>query len=448
MILPRQLHLGFGAFARAHVLRVIEAARQTSPDEMSDWGVIVARLNSGVGELDALDKAAGRYHVLEVDADRATPVPITCVAGSLHPARDGDEAIPAMIANPELRLITLTITEKGYHPDQPAPQVLLRGLRERRAQGLGGLTLLSCDNLPENGARLAKVIGDLARADDPDLADWIQIECRFPCSMVDRIVPAMTEAGYAELAETLGQSDPNGVLCEPFLQWVIEDDFAAPRPPLDAGGAQFTADIRPFEMMKLRMLNAAHTFLAHMGGLQGLPTIDACMREPALREAAQRLMLAEATPTLPPLPEIDLDAYAAALLARFENPRLAHRCTQIATDTSQKLPQRVLAPISWHIEHGSDAPLMTLCIAAWARWIERDDLPLSDPLAKQLKSCVSNGQIDLNALLAIKSVFPSELTTRQTVRTAIVRNLTALREQGVPSALTDIWAQPPQKVPQ
>ncbi|WP_138465614.1 mannitol dehydrogenase family protein [Poseidonocella sp. HB161398] len=422
---PRILHLGFGAFARAHPMVYLSEGLAKAG---GDWGVVAARLNSGVEAMDALDAADGRYHVAEADGEGVTLREIGVIAATRHPRRDGVDAIPDLIASAPMSVILLTITEKGYcarsggldrenagvvadlaSPEAPgtAIGVIVEGLARRRAAGLGGLTVLSCDNQPENGHLTRAVILEFAGARDPELAAWIGESCTFPCSMVDRIVPAMTEESYALLAGALGREDANGIVCEPFRQWVIEDSFAAGRPPFAAGGAELVADVRPFEEMKLRMLNGSHTMLACYGQLAGHVTVDDCMGDPALRETARKLMLAEQAPTLSVPESVDLGAYAAALLTRFANPRLRHRLDQIASDTSQKLPQRLLAPALAHLQKGEGWEVTALGIAAWIKLLA-EGRGSADPRKAELEAAVA-GEDPVAAVLALPGLVPAEL---------------------------------------
>lgn len=467
---PRWLHLGFGAFARAHPLLVLHRGLMADPS--GDWGVIVARLNSGQAELDALDQAGGLYHVIEADASGLRATQVGCVIGSCHPARDGAGALPGLIASADMAVISLTITEKGYclgaegldlnHPairadlqGEGAPRsaigVLVAGLAQRRAAGLCGLTLLACDNLSGNGRKLARAVLDYAGATDPALAGWIGAQCRFPCSMVDRIVPAMTPEAHERISAHLGRDDPAAVICEPFLQWVIEDDFATERPPLAADGALLVGDVEPYEEMKLRMLNGAHTFLALLGGQAGLATVDACMADPVFAAAVERFHRDEAAPSLPPLPGFDLAGYGAELRARFANPALRHRTEQIASDTSQKLPQRILAPIRWHLaERGTVPVLMALVLASWLCWLSgRGDqgaaLPFNDPEADALRARLAGlepGPELLRAYLDHYAAFAPDLAQDPRLYTALAEAHGALCARGVRETLATLLSEP------
>jgi len=450
----RLLHIGFGAFARAHVLRTLDAGNRARG---GDWGAIVARLSSGRADLDALDAAGGVYHVAEADDAGVTLHRVGCVLGSLHPDRDGADALPDRIAHPDLAAVTLTITEKGYcaaggaldrdnpaigaelagAPPRTAIGVLAEGLARRRAAGLGGLTLISCDNLPENGRLLETVLTEFAGRRNPALADWIAGTCTFPASMVDRIVPALDEGGRATLRAALGRDDPNGVVCEPFRQWVIEDRFAGPRPPLAEGGAQVVDDVRPFEAMKLRMLNGAHSFIAWLGLYSGHETVADAMRDPALAAAVRHLMLAEQVPTLPPLPCTDLTAYADALLARFANSRLRHATAQIATDSSQKVAQRILAPIGWHLDHGTRWDALALALAGWFALLRGTDaagrpVRFPDPLAPMLAAATKgpDGAAHVARMLALPRIVPPDLAARPGFADTVTDAYLRLRADG------------------
>lgn len=400
----RQLHIGFGAFARAHTVLYTDLAAQAAGES---WPVAVARLNSGAAGLTALDHAGG-YTVAEVDDTGARPHRVTSIARTIHPQRDGADALPDLIASADLSVITLTITEKGYglaggtldpsradvahdlaHPAAPrtAMGVLTLGLARRKQAQQGGLTVLSCDNLPGNGALTRHAVLAHAAAHDAahsdDLASWIERNCTFPSTMVDRIVPAMTDDSHQHLTRIIGVPDPGGILCEPFRQWVIEDRFAAARPPWQDAGAQIVPNVAPFEEMKLRMLNGAHSFLAYLGSLAGVETVAACMSDPVLRDGARALMIREQAPTLS-VPGVDLAGYAEALIARFANSQLHHRTGQIACDGSQKLPQRLLAPLADNLRAGRPAPLAALAIAGWMQVARDQGAALTDPMADHI----------------------------------------------------------------
>ncbi|WP_420334278.1 mannitol dehydrogenase family protein [Roseibium sp.] len=431
---PRILHLGFGAFAKAHVMVFHDDMLRQSA---GDWGVIAVRLHSGADELTQLDEAHGVYTVGEMSGEDLQLREIGCVAGTLHARRDGTAALLSRIADPGLSIVTLTITEKGYclsgnsldlahdgiqkdlaNPASPqtAIGIIAQGLAMRMAAGASGLTILSCDNLPANGDLCRKALLAYAGEFDTKLKEWIASNCRFPCSMVDRITPAMTEESQQKLDAALGRPDPNGILCEPFRQWVIEDSFAGKRPAWDLAGAQFVADVALFEEMKLRLLNGSHSFLAYLGALAGMETISDCMSEPSLKAAAKKLMLDEQAPTLQVPEGVDIARYADDLIDRFSNSALRHKTTQIASDGSQKLPQRLLAPVGDHLAQGRRWPLSAFAVAGWMHYCRGTSesgasLPLNDPLSEQIRSFADqfDGTDYVNSLLSLAPVFGEEL---------------------------------------
>lgn len=469
MLKPRILHFGFGAFARAFLCSILdETLDQAGPGEAADWGLVAVRLNSGAEELTALDATDRRFWVAAADDAGIAARRIDCLVATCHPARDGLPALFSHFVHPDLSIISLTITEKGYcsrsgaldtaHPgivaDLASPRqpgtaigVIVEGLRLRRDSGLAGVTVLPLDNLPHNGAVTRATIIGYAKALDEDLAVWIARHCTFPSTMVDRIVPALDEPSKQLLRE-IGSDDINGIVCEPFRQWVIEDDFVAKRPDIVRAGAQFVADVAPFEAMKLRMLNGSHSFLAYLGALAGKATISDCMADPLFAAAAGRLMTSEQAPTLSGLQGIDLKVYSDELLARFSNSRLKHRTTQIANDGSQKLPQRLLASIRWHLDAGKAFPLLALAVTGWMAYVRGSDeagqpLPVNDPMAPrfaEIIAAVPDGAGYVSAMLELSEVFPPELAADPLFRSAIFDSYCRLREQGVRASLTALFS--------
>ncbi|ASP34704.1 mannitol dehydrogenase family protein [Labrenzia sp. VG12] len=460
---PRLFHLGLGAFAKAHVLVFHdEMLRQTG----SDWGVVAARLHSGAKDLTLLDEASGLFAVGEMSGEDLALRQVGAILKTLHPQRDGMATLLAQIADPELAVITLTITEKGYclkngdldldhdgirqdlsSPDTPTTAIglIAQGLRLRQAAGLPGLTILSCDNLPSNGHLCQKAVSSYAAQLDPVLAKWIAETCRFPSSMVDRITPAMTEASHHQLSEALGHPDPNGILCEPFRQWVVEDAFAGDKPAWDLAGAEFVEDVAPYEELKLRLLNGSHSFLAYLGALAGFDTIAECMNSPVLKASARRLMLDEQAPTLKVPAGVDVNRYADALIARYANTALHHKTTQIASDGSQKLPQRLLASVCNHLQAGRSWPLTALAIAGWMHYCrghteDGTALPLNDPLADQIAALAarSEGRDFVDGILSLHEVFDADLPETPGFAETIHSAYELLQAHGVLASLSEI----------
>jgi len=298
------------------------------------------------------------------------------------------EAAAAALSAPAVRVATVTVTEKGYcltpstgaldreNPDLSAdlqgaspPRTLLGllalTLERRRQSGGAGLTLISCDNIPTNGVRLRAALLEFTAARSPALADWIHARVAFPCSMVDRIVPATTRRDVEEVSAMIGARDEAAVVGEPFRQWVIEDKFANDRPPWDLAGAQFVPDARPYELIKMRVLNAAQSTLSHQGAIVGHEFSFQAAADPVLSALTRRMLERETSATLPELAGMEVDAYIESSIARIRNAAIRHRCHQIGTDGSQKIAQRLIDPLRERIAAGRRADLLTLSIASW-----------------------------------------------------------------------------------
>ncbi len=392
------VHLGMGAFTRAHQAVLTEDAMAASGDV---WRIIGVSMRSA----RVRDQLAPQDHLFTVTS-KGEGAPVTrlvrCVGDAIVAPEHPDRVVAAL-ADPRTRVVTLTVTEKGYHlvpadADLPAllrtdavctvPQTvygfLAQGLARRRADGLPGLTILSCDNLSENGTRLRAMLLRVLAAGDPALADWCAEHCTFPNAMVDRIVPASQPADLDALEGRIGLRDEAAVFTEPFRQWVIEDSFAGPRPAWDAAGAQIVADVRPYETAKLRMLNGAHSALAYLGLAKGLELVSEAIADPEIGPLVTQLMREEAADSFTPAPEQDLAAYADSLIARFANPALPHRLAQIAMDGSQKIPQRWLATLADRQARGISSPAILRALAAWIVHVRGDNPHVSDPRAEQL----------------------------------------------------------------
>lgn len=400
------VHLGIGAFHRAHQAALFEAA--LAAGDMR-WGVTGVSLRSG-DVRDQLAPQDGLYTLLVRGGDEERAQVVGAVRQVLV-APENPQAVVGALASPDTHIVTLTITEKGYRLDRAsggllvgdpdvahdlaslasprtAPGLIVAGLMARRAARLEPLTVMSCDNLPHNGALLRDAVVAMARAHDPGLADWIAAEVAFPSTMIDRIVPATTPDDIAAMARRLGVEDRAMVKTEPFTQWVIEDRFSGARPDFAGLGAQLADRVAPWEDAKLRLLNGAHSAIAYLGGLAG----DEFVHQFTARDAGRRLIAMlwnEAQETLEPPAGLDIAAYRSALLDRFANPALQHRTRQIAMDGSQKLPQRLLQPLIERAAARKDSPALALAVAAWMRWqTGRTDhgerFAIDDPAADRL----------------------------------------------------------------
>ena len=451
------VHLGLGAFHRAHQATYTEDTLAQAP---GPWAILGADL-LGPDIRDRLRVQDNLYTVFEQgrDGNRARIVSIVkeVLVGPEDPA-----ALLDRMADPGVKIVSLTVTEKGYchdpatgalrtddagivhdlenaHAPRTAVGYLVRALERRRNAGTGPFTVMSCDNLPHNGRTVKGVVLAFAEAVDADLARWIENEVPFPCTMVDRIVPATTPDDIAAVTAHLGLSDEAPVVCEPFRQWVIEDTFIAGRPRWELAGAELVADVAPYEEMKLRILNGSHSALAYLGYLAGYATIDAAVADAAYARFARRLMDEEATPTLKVPAGTDITAYKDDVIERYANPNLKHRTWQIAMDGSQKLPQRLLNTARERLAQGGGCRCVALAVAAWMRYVSAIDeagrpIDVSDPLAARFKTIADanagNPGEYVRAMLEVEEVFGTDLPETPVFVAAVTEALEALYADG------------------
>lgn len=385
------VHFGIGAFHRAHQAWYTDLAMSAGE---RDWAICGVSLRSPA-VMAQLNPQHGLYTLTERSGSSADTRVIGAVREVLvadrHPRTIVDRA-----AAPECRLVSFTVTEKGYcrAPDGTLDlaqaergfyPLLADALTRRRDDGLPGLTLLSCDNLADNGRQLERLLGAFIAARRPDLATWFAAECACPNAMVDRIVPATTPEDLDSVQATLdGFRDEGAVFTERFSQWVIEDKFAGPRPRWENHGAQLVGNVAPYETAKLRMLNGAHSALAYLGLERGHTFVHQAIADPGLRPLVERLMRTEGATSFVAAPGQDLSAYADRLLERFADPALNHRLIQIAMDGSQKIPQRWLETLAFHQRHDTQCPAILAALAAWLRHVRGDARPVDDPWAERL----------------------------------------------------------------
>lgn len=391
------VHFGIGAFHRAHMAAYTDDAMAAGD---GDWRIAGVSLRSPA-VCEQMRSQDGLYTLIERSAQGGKARIIGAVADVLV-ASEERERLVAMLAAPATHIASFTITEKGYcrAPDgalDPALAdarsvyaYLAEAFARRRAAGLPGITLLSCDNLSGNGAQVQRLMGEYLERNAPELREWFAVECACPSTMIDRIVPATTDADRADIETLLGMRDEAVVVTEPFSQWVVEDAFAGPRPAWQAHGAQITSSVHAYETAKLRMLNGAHSALAYLGLLRGHEFVHQAVADPGLAPLIDRLMREEAASSLTPASGQDLDAYADALIERFKNPALNHRLIQIAMDGSQKIPQRWLETLAHHQHAGRACPAILAGIGAWLRHVRGDNAArwgaVDDPMSAILKA--------------------------------------------------------------
>ncbi len=387
------VHFGIGAFHRAHMAMYTDDAMAA---DVGDWGILGVSLRSASVAFQ-MNPQDGLYTVTERSVSGSKSRLIGGVKRVVLADFDSREVVDAIAAY-TTEIVSFTITEKGYGRasdgtldldsinDASIYPYLSGAFRQRKEFGLNGLTLLSCDNLANNGAQLKRLIGEYLTYAAPDLVDWFESECTCPSTMVDRIVPATTDSDRQEIEAMLGMRDYAAVVTEPFNQWVIEDNFVGLRPAWERHGAQITSNVHAYETAKLRMLNGAHSALAYLGLQRGHEFVHQAIADPALALIIDRLMRDEAATSLTPAPGQDLSAYADALTLRFKNPALNHRLIQIAMDGSQKIPQRWLDTLAFHQQQARQCPAILSGIAAWLRHMRGDNGPVDDPMAAILKA--------------------------------------------------------------
>lgn len=360
-----------------------------------------------------------------------------------------------------VQMITATVSEKGYHFDPQTggldtaqsdiqtdlanprfpvtlPGILAQGLEERRKVGAGPITLASCDNYRNNGQVLKSVVMDFARACYPDLPDWLAANASFPSSMVDGIVPKVHTEDHAALEERLGVADPGMVIAEDYMRWVIEDDFAGLRPPLDTVGVEVVDDAAPYEAMKLMLLNAPHSGVAYLGCLAGFHYIHQAVAHPTLRATVDRLLRHELLPLAESIAGPVAVDYGGMTLNRFANPNIEYRTLQVATDGSLKIQQRLLSALSWHLRKGSIPEGLTLILAAWMRSLNGvtdagKPYPISDPMAGELTACILNARTGTEVahrILSMGEIFPADIRQHNGLATQIARHFDGISRNG------------------
>lgn len=399
------IHLGLGGFHRAHQAWYTDRAMDAGD---RDWAICGVTMISH----DLADRMAaqdGLYVVGQRSGDERRLRLVASIRETLA-ASQAPERVLQRLAAPDTHLVSLTITERGYcraadggldeaaADTGPFYPLIAQGLRRRRDAGLGGLTLLSCDNMADNGHQLERLLGDHLQRVDPALLGWFQAECRCPSTMVDRMVPAPTDADRDQMATWLGLRDEAAVMTEAFSQWVIEDRFAGPRPRWEHVGAVLVDDVRAYEAAKLGMLNAAHSALAYLGLARGHVHVHEAIADPALRPLIERLMREEAAPTLEAAPGQDLARYADELLQRFGNASLRHRLAQIAIDGSQKIPQRWLRTLAVQQQAGRACPALNEGVGAWLAHLTGINGVVEDSRADELAAVLRAGDVAQAAL--------------------------------------------------
>ena len=460
------VHLGLGAFHRAHQALMTEAVLNSGD---LAWGIVGAGMQSS-GMRDALAPQDCLYAVAEFGADFERISVVGAIVDAVGGAEDAEKVrLLAKMSDVSTRIVSITVTEKGYYLDlatgklqlqspaiaadlaNPAlPKTILGlivyALRNRKAAGIQPFTVLSCDNLPNNGKLARAAVVAFAREVDAELAAWIEANVCFPCTMVDRITPATTDADRAHINERLGVEDAWPVVTEQFVQWVIEDKFSMGRPDWTLGGAVFSDEIERWESMKLRCLNGSHSTLAYLGQLTGRETVAEAMQLPLITDILDALWL-ENREVLQAPKGVDPADYIEQLKQRFRNPALKHRTAQIASDGSQKLPQRLLAPLRERMAKGVPSPAIATAIAAWMHFaVKTAHTPggvLSDPMSAEILAQAGKSTDPVaivDNLLGLQKIFGTDVPANAAFRAELLGKFVELAKNPDVNTATQITA--------
>jgi mannitol 2-dehydrogenase len=456
------MHVGVGGFHRAHQAVYTDDLLNQGGDPT--WGFCgVGLLKHDARIRDVLLSQDCLYTVVERSSEGDTARVIGSIVNFAF-APDDREKVLEQMASPSTRIVSLTITEGGYyidstgeldgrHPDlqqdlanphEPSCSFgyLLEALDRRRHRGLAPFTLMSCDNIQGNGEVAKKMLTTFAELRDPALRNWMDENCLFPNSMVDRITPATTDELRNLVTEKFGIGDGWPVMTEPFKQWVIEDHFVQGRPKWEEVGAQMTGDVLPYELMKLRLLNGTHQALCYIGMLLGSQLVHETMEDPDIRALCQKMMDDEATPTLSPVPGVDLDEYKKSVIERFANPAIRDQLSRIGIYGSSGIPKFVLPSISAQLKRGGPIKMLSFVIASWFRYLNGLDesgkeMPMLDPMAPKLRELARTAGRDARQFLGAREVFSEELASEPAFVETVTDILNSFYDKGARATLKD-----------
>lgn len=463
-IVPGIVHIGVGGFHRAHQAMYVD--RLMNEGKASEWGIC------GVGVLpadrrmkEALDAQDGLYTLLVKHPDGSVDGRVVGSIVRYLLAPDDPEAVVEAMAAPATRIVSLTVTEGGYgvHPVtgefddtdadvladlQPgaAPRttfgLVIEALVRRRQRGLAPFTVMSCDNIPSNGAVARRAFSSFARLRDADLGDWVEAQVPFPNAMVDRITPVTSDDDRALVADRFGIADAWPVVCEPFTQWAVEDSFGLGRPPLEDVGVQVVDDVEPYELMKLRLLNASHQALCYLGYLCGYRYAHEVCQDPLFVRFLLGYMDSEATPTLAPVAGIDLTDYKHTLIERFANPHIRDTLARLCAESSDRIPKWLVPVVRDQLAVGGEIRSAALVVAAWARYAEGVDeqgepIDVVDPLRDRVMAAARREREEPTAFLVQRDLF-GDLVDEPRFVEAYLRALESLRVTGARATLESL----------
>ncbi|NWA11439.1 mannitol dehydrogenase family protein [Pseudomonas gingeri] len=460
-------HIGVGGFHRAHQAYYTDALMNLG--EGLDWSICgVGLRKEDQGVRDALAAQDYLYTLYELGDGNDTETRVIASISGMLLAQDDAQALIDKLASPQIRIVSLTITEGGYciddsngefmshlpqiqhdlrHPDAPQTVFgfLCAALAKRRASGIPAFTLMSCDNLPHNGAVTRKALLAFAALRDADLHDWIAGHVSFPNAMVDRITPMTSAAHRLQLHDEHGVDDAWPVVCEPFVQWVLEDKFGNGRPAWEKVGVQFTDDVTPYEEMKIKLLNGSHLALTYLGFLKGYRFVHETMNDPLFVAYMRAYMDLDVTPQLAPVPGIDLTDYKNTLVERFSNQAIADQLERVCSDGSSKFPKFTIPTINRLIADGRETERAALVVAAWALYLKGVDengttYRIPDPRAEFCQALVADDSLIVQRLLAVEEIFGTAIPRSAAFVAAFENCFNSLREVGVSKTLERMLA--------
>jgi mannitol 2-dehydrogenase len=455
------LHIGVGNFHRAHQAVYLDDLFNSGSDH--DWALVGAGVREP--DVDMRAKLEAQDWLTTVVEQEATASTVRVTGAMIDFIKPFDvEAMLSRLAAPEIRIVSLTVTEGGYyispatqrfdptHPDivhdaahANAPKtafgLIAAGLKRRRAAGVQPFTVMSCDNIPGNGHVTENAVAGLAELSDPELAAWIRANVAFPNSMVDRITPATTDRERAILRDQYGVEDNWPVFCEAFRQWVVEDRFPTGRPALEKVGVTFTGDVAPYELMKIRILNGGHAAIAYPAGLLDIHFVHEAMEDKQIATFLETLEKREILPVVPPPPQVDLEAYRRKVAERFANPKIGDTISRLCLDGSNRQPKFILPTARDRIAAGQGVKGLALVSALWCRYAYGESesgkvIPPNDPSWDRLQAAAKPARDDPRAFLAMKDIF-GDLAANATSVAAFSDALRALWTKGVRATLAD-----------
>tara|TARA_R110001606_G_scaffold399224_1_gene582517 strand:+ start:240 stop:1733 length:1494 start_codon:yes stop_codon:yes gene_type:complete len=462
------VHIGLGAFHRAHQAVYIE--KNLNRNQGGNWGICAVNIRSNSQLVDELKANGCRYHIAEYqDSQNVELREINSIRDALFAGTDKEPLFEKLVS-PKTKIVTLTVTEKGYYlapadktlrqddpsiqhdiqnPTTPktAPGILVEALYRRKELNLPPFTILSCDNMPNNGSLTRRAVCELASHRSAAFAQWIEDNVAFPSSMVDRIVPAMSDDSRERLQKELNCHDQNAVMCEAFSQWVVEDNFPQGRPDWEHDGVQMVKDVHPFETMKLRLLNGSHSLLAYVGLAAKYKTVAQAVADEKFARLIRHYMSFEAAPTLDLPQEVQVQTYIESLVSRFANDSLQHQLSQIAMDGSQKIPQRWLNGAEERLANDAkqgDLNATALGVAAWLFYVRGEDLEgnqhkVDDPMAQTLSELhgrCSDPEALVREALKLNDIFSTKISQNETFSHAVLNAYQTIISSGVAECLS------------